>query len=68
MWICGAGDLTPVLVAVVDFANMSLFWSVIDFVKTGIYNFKYIKSLCIIDIKSGLDCQFDSFEKLNNQL
>jgi hypothetical protein len=27
MWICAAGDLTRVFVGVVDFANMSLFWS-----------------------------------------
>jgi hypothetical protein len=39
-----------------------------NLVKTAIYNFKYIKSLCIIDIKSGPDCQFDSFIKLYKQL
>jgi hypothetical protein len=39
-----------------------------NYKKTVSYNFKYIKSLYIIDIKSGLDCQFDSFIKLYKQL
>ena len=65
MWICAAGDSTRVFVAVVDFANTPLFWSEFNFVKTAIYNFKYIKSLYIIDIRSGLDCQFDSFDLSN---
>ena len=60
MWICAAADLPRVLVGVVDFANISLFRSVVNFIKTAICNFKYIKSLYIIDIKSGPDCQFDS--------
>ena len=60
MWICAASGLTRVFVGVVDFVNNSLFWSGFNFIKTAICNFKYIKSLYIIDIKSGPDCQFDS--------
>ena len=65
MWICAAGDLTRVFVGVVDFVNMILFWSGVNFIKTANYNFKYIKSLYIIDIKSGPDCQFDSVDISN---
>ena len=68
MWICAAGDLTRVFVGVVDFVNISLFWSGVNFVKAVIYNFKYIKSLYIIDIKSGPDCQSGSIVMLNNML
>jgi hypothetical protein len=60
MWICATAEFTRVFVGVVDFVNISLFWSGVIFIKTAIYNFKYIKSLYIIDIKSGPDCQFDS--------
>ena len=68
MWICASADLTRVFVGVVDFANISLFWSGVNFIKTAIYNFKYIKSLYIINIKSGPDCQFDSSVNFNNFL
>jgi hypothetical protein len=33
MWICAAGDLTRVFVGVVDFVNISLFWSGFNFIK-----------------------------------
>jgi len=68
MRICTAGDFALVRAGVIDFANISLFYVWIISQKTAIQNFKYIKLLYIIDIKSGLDCQFDSFEKLNNCL
>jgi hypothetical protein len=60
MWICATAEFTRVFGGVVDFVNTSLFWSGVNFIKTAIYNFKYIKSLYIIDIKSGPNCQFDS--------
>ena len=65
MWIFAAGDFSRLSVGVVDFANISLFCSGVNIVKTVIYNFKYIKSLYIIDIKSALNCQFDSFDMSN---
>ena len=68
MWICAAGDLTRASAGVVDFVNISLLWSGVNFIKTAICNFKYIKSLCIIDIKSDPDCQFDSVVMLYNIL
>ena len=60
MWICAAGDFAPLRAGVLDFANISLLNVGIISQKTAIQNFKYIKLLYIIDIKSGLDCQFDS--------
>ena len=66
MWICAAGDSAPVGADVVDFANINLFYIGIILPKTAIQNFKCIKLLYIIDIKSGLDCQFDSSLKFNN--
>lgn len=62
MWICAAGDLARARVDVVDFTNISLFMSGVILPKSAIQNFKYTKSLYIMDIKSGLDCQFDSFK------
>jgi hypothetical protein len=58
MWICAAGDSAPVGAGVVDFANINLFYIGFILRKTAIQNFKCIKLLYIIDIKSGLDCQF----------
>ena len=60
MWICAAGDFAPLRAGVIDFANISLFDVGIISRKTAIQNFKCIKLLYIIDIKSGPDCQFDS--------
>ena len=60
MWICTAGDFAPVRSGVINLANISLFYVGIVSRKTAIRNFKYIKLLYIIDIKSGLDCQFHS--------
>ena len=68
MWICTAGDFALVCAGVIDFANISLFYVWIISRKTAIQNFKYIKLLYIIDIKSDLDCQFHSLEQLNNSL
>ena len=62
MWICAAGDSAPVGAGVVDFANINLFYIGIILRKTAIQNFKCIKLLYIIDIKSGLECQFDSYK------
>jgi hypothetical protein len=53
---------------VIDFANISLFYVWIISPNTAIQNFKYIKLLYIIDIKSGLDCQSGLVVKLNNLL
>ena len=58
MWICAAGDSAPVGAGVVDFANINLFYIGFILRKTAIQNFKCIKLLYIIDIKSSLDCQF----------
>ena len=79
MWICAAGDLTRASAGVVDFVNTSLFWSGFNsfpynfrmstnYEKVAIDKFKYIKSLYIINIKSGPDCQFDSVVMLYNIL
>ena len=68
MWICAAGDFALGRSGVLDFANISLFVVGIISRKTAIQNFKCIKLLYIIDIKSGPDCQFDSSKKLKNYL
>jgi hypothetical protein len=60
MWICAAADSALVRAGVIDFANIRLFCVGIISPNTAIQNFKYIKLLYIIDIKSGLDCQFHS--------
>ena len=68
MWIWAAGDFAPLRAVVVDFANISLFYAGIISRKLAIQNFKYIKLLYIIDIKSGLDCQFHSFKYFHKYL
>jgi hypothetical protein len=35
MWICAAGDLSPLLLDVVDFVNMFLFRSVVNLFPSG---------------------------------
>jgi hypothetical protein len=68
MWICATGDFAPVRAGVIDFANINLFYLGIISRKTAIQNFKYIKLLYIIDIKSGPDCQSGLVVKFNNLL